>query len=110
MLSSLMFMETSICGRLIAKKEHKLVKGTGFHLDVILVTLANVGCTVIGGSWVCAATVRSVAHATSLIVYSTNNAPGEKPVILGVQGRMKLKDFRWIQGALCFYFFVISFN
>ncbi len=77
-------METSICGRLISKKDNKLKKGTGFHIDIFLVALINDLCTSIGGCWVCAATVRAVSHTTSLVIYSTNNPPGEKPAILGV--------------------------
>jgi len=85
---SLIFMETSICGRLVAKKENKLKKGGGFHLDVLLLSFINFGTSSIGGCWVCAATVRAVAHTTSLVVFSTNNPPGEKPVILGAHGEI----------------------
>ncbi|ODM91903.1 Anion exchange protein 2 [Orchesella cincta] len=79
----LIFMETSICGRLVAKKDNKLKKGGGFHLDIFLLGIINAGAASVGGCWVCAATVRAVAHTTSLVVFSTNNPPGEKPAILG---------------------------
>jgi hypothetical protein len=79
-------METCICALIIGKKEMKLQKGGGFHLDIFLVCMINGGTAAIGGSWVCAATVRAVAHASSLIVFSTNNPPGEKPSIVGVKG------------------------
>lgn len=82
----LMFMESSICALIINKKENKLKKGTGYHLDIFLICLINGISGSIGGSWVCAATVRAVSHASSLTMYSTNNPPGEKPQIVGVKG------------------------
>ncbi|XP_035714633.1 band 3 anion transport protein isoform X1 [Folsomia candida] len=81
----LMFMETCICALIIGKKENKLQKGGGYHLDIFLICVINGGLACIGGCWVCAATVRAVAHASSLIVFSTNNPPGEKPSIVGVK-------------------------
>jgi solute carrier family 4 anion exchanger 2 len=87
-----MFMETSICSLIISKKENKLVKGSGYYLDILLISLINGGLVTIGGCWVCAATVRAVAHASSLTVYSTNNPPGEKPSILGLR-EQRLSNF-----------------
>jgi len=87
-------MEMSICSLIIAKKENKLKKGTGFFVDIFLVCVIN-GCLMtIGGCWVGAATVRAVAHASSLVIFSTNNPPGEKPTILGVRGNYYF-TFKW---------------
>jgi solute carrier family 4 anion exchanger 2 len=72
----------------VAKKEMKLRKGDGYHVDILLICLINTGMAYLGTGWVSAPTIRSVTHATSLIVFSTNNPPGEKPAILGVKGRM----------------------
>lgn len=71
---------------IIDKKERKLKKGSGFHLDIVLVCLSNVGCGLIGAPFMCAATVRSVAHVSSLTVMSSNHAPGDKPFIIEVKG------------------------
>jgi len=79
-------METSICGLIVSKPENNLVKGSGYHIDIMLITMINMGTSLIGSCWFCAATVRSVAHATSLVIHSTNNPPGEKPKILGLYG------------------------
>ena len=67
-------------------KERKLVKGSGFHLDLLLVALINLGCGFLGAPWLCCATLRALAHVTALTVYSQNNPPGEKPSIVKVNG------------------------
>lgn len=71
---------------IIAKKERKLQKGSGFHMDIVLVSFCNVLCGLIGAPWMSAATVRSVAHVSSLTVMSRTHAPGQKPHIIEVKG------------------------
>lgn len=60
-------------------------KGSGFHLDIVLVCLINVGCGFLGTPWICAATVRSVAHVSAVTVMSRTHAPGEKPHLIEVK-------------------------
>ncbi|XP_046676842.1 band 3 anion transport protein isoform X2 [Homalodisca vitripennis] len=81
----LLFMETHISELIIDKKERKLKKGSGFHLDIVLVCLSNVGCGLIGAPFMCAATVRSVAHVSAVTVMSRTHAPGDKPHIIEVK-------------------------
>ncbi|XP_024084063.1 band 3 anion transport protein isoform X3 [Cimex lectularius] len=81
----LLFMETHISELIIDKKERKLKKGSGFHLDIVLICLLNVGCGFIGAPFVCAATVRSVTHVSAVTVMSRTHAPGEKPHIIEVK-------------------------
>ncbi|KAK5643033.1 hypothetical protein RI129_009200 [Pyrocoelia pectoralis] len=81
----LLFMETHITELIIDKPERKLKKGSGFHLDIVLVCLLNVGCGLIGAPWICVATVRSVAHVQAVTVLSRTHAPGEKPHIIEVK-------------------------
>ncbi|KAF4527100.1 hypothetical protein B566_EDAN013733 [Ephemera danica] len=81
----LLFMETHICELIIDKKERRLKKGSGFHLDIVLICIMNMGCGLIGAPWVCAATVRSVAHVSALTVMSRDHAPGDKPHIIEVK-------------------------
>ncbi|XP_025420919.1 anion exchange protein 3 isoform X2 [Sipha flava] len=81
----LVFMETHISELIIAKKERKLQKGSGFHLDIVLVNFINLICGIIGAPWMSAATVRSVAHVSSLTVMSRTHAPGQKPHIIEVK-------------------------
>lgn len=70
---------------IIDKKERKLRKGSGFHLDIVLICLINVGCGFLGTPWICAATVRSVAHVSAVTVMSRTHAPGEKPHVVEVK-------------------------
>ncbi|XP_014270273.1 band 3 anion transport protein isoform X3 [Halyomorpha halys] len=81
----LIFMETHISELIIDKKERKLKKGSGFHVDIVLICLLNVGCGFIGAPWMCAATVRSVTHVAAVTVMSRTHAPGEKPHIIEVK-------------------------
>lgn len=81
----LLFMETHISELIIDKKERKLKKGSGFHVDIVLVCLVNVGCGLLGAPFVCAATVRSVTHVSALTVMSRTHAPGDKPHIIEVK-------------------------
>ena len=77
---------------ILNKKERKLKKGSGYHIDQL-----TLGCiTFIGGAlglpWMCAATVRTVAHVSALSEYSRTHAPGEKPQLLGVK-EQRLTNF-----------------
>uniref|UniRef100_A0A1B6DDV8 Anion exchange protein n=1 Tax=Clastoptera arizonana TaxID=38151 RepID=A0A1B6DDV8_9HEMI len=83
----LLFMETHISELIIDKKDRKLKKGSGFHLDIVLICLINVGSGLIGAPFMCAATVRSVAHVSAVTVMSRTHAPGDKPHIIEVKGR-----------------------
>ncbi|CAG7833126.1 unnamed protein product [Allacma fusca] len=81
----LIFMTTEICELIVNTKERKLVKGSGFHLDILLMSMINLGCGFLGAPWLCCATLRALAHVTALTVYSQNNPPGEKPSIVEVK-------------------------
>ncbi|RZC41851.1 band 3 anion transport protein, partial [Asbolus verrucosus] len=81
----LLFMETHIAELIIDKKERKLKKGSGFHLDIVLICLINILCGFFGLPWICAATVRSIAHVSALTVMSRTHAPGEKPHLIEVK-------------------------
>ncbi|XP_068162193.1 solute carrier family 4 member 1b (Diego blood group) [Antennarius striatus] len=73
----LIFLESQITTLIISKPERKMVKGSGFHFD-LLILVAMGGCSAIFGvPWLSAATVRSVTHANALTVMSK----GPKPVI-----------------------------
>lgn len=67
------------------KKDRKLRKGNGFHLDLLLLGYLQVVTGVVGGPWLCAATVRSVSHLASLTVMSRTHAPGQAPYVTEVK-------------------------
>ncbi|XP_043360796.1 anion exchange protein 3 isoform X1 [Dermochelys coriacea] len=77
----LIFMETQITILIVSKKERKLLKGSGFHLDLLLIGTMGGLCALFGLPWLTAATVRSVTHVNALTVMSKAIAPGEKPKI-----------------------------
>uniref|UniRef100_A0AAQ6IVT9 Anion exchange protein n=1 Tax=Anabas testudineus TaxID=64144 RepID=A0AAQ6IVT9_ANATE len=81
----LIFMETQITSLIVSKKERRLVKGSGFHLDLLLIVTLGAICPLFGLPWLTAATVRSVTHVNALTVMSKATAPGEKPVIQEVK-------------------------
>ncbi|XP_028659700.2 anion exchange protein 2a isoform X2 [Erpetoichthys calabaricus] len=81
----LIFMETQITTLIISKKERMLVKGSGFHLDLLLIVAMGGFCALFGLPWLAAATVRSVTHANALTVMSKAVAPGDKPKIQEVK-------------------------
>uniref|UniRef100_A0A3B3THU2 Anion exchange protein n=1 Tax=Paramormyrops kingsleyae TaxID=1676925 RepID=A0A3B3THU2_9TELE len=81
----LIFMETQITSLILSKKERRLVKGSGFHLDLLLIVLLGAVCPLFGLPWLTATTVRSVTHVNALTVMSKATAPGEQPVIQEVK-------------------------
>uniref|UniRef100_A0A3B4G5I9 Anion exchange protein n=1 Tax=Pundamilia nyererei TaxID=303518 RepID=A0A3B4G5I9_9CICH len=81
----LIFMETQITSLIVSKKERRLVKGSGFHLDLLLIVILGALCPLFGLPWLTAATVRSVTHVNALTVMSKATAPGEKPMIQEVK-------------------------
>ncbi|KAK0093325.1 hypothetical protein PV326_013821 [Microctonus aethiopoides] len=81
----LVFMETQISELIIDKKERKLRKGCGYHMDIVVVCLMNVGCGLMGAPWCCAASVRSLTHVSAVTVMSRTHAPGDKPHIVEVK-------------------------
>uniref|UniRef100_UPI0037E93780 anion exchange protein 2b n=1 Tax=Semicossyphus pulcher TaxID=241346 RepID=UPI0037E93780 len=81
----LIFMETQITTLIVSKKERMLVKGSGFHLDLLLIVVLGGSSAVFGLPWMAAATVRSVTHVNALTVMSKAVAPGDKPRIQEVK-------------------------
>eukprot|EP00096_Caligus_rogercresseyi_P010281 TRINITY_DN3693_c0_g1_i3.p1 TRINITY_DN3693_c0_g1~~TRINITY_DN3693_c0_g1_i3.p1 ORF type:complete len:772 (-),score=126.01 TRINITY_DN3693_c0_g1_i3:63-2378(-) len=82
LLYLLLFMETHICELIMMEKTSK--KGNGLHWDIVLLSFINCVGSFVGGPWICAATVRAVAHVSALTIMSTTHAPGETPKIIGV--------------------------
>uniref|UniRef100_W5KZZ1 Anion exchange protein n=1 Tax=Astyanax mexicanus TaxID=7994 RepID=W5KZZ1_ASTMX len=81
----LIFMETQITTLIVSKKERMLVKGSGFHLDLLIIVAVGGMSALFGLPWLAAATVRSVTHTNALTVMSKAVAPGDKPRIQEVK-------------------------
>ena len=112
LLSILIFMDHQITAVIVNRRENKLKKGYGYHLDLLVVSIALIVCTVCGLPWFVGATVLSITHVNSLkqrfvipitytydmlhIIWNICNvsyrrfsdldstAPGEKPEFCGV--------------------------
>ncbi|XP_029022166.1 sodium bicarbonate cotransporter 3-like isoform X8 [Betta splendens] len=81
----LIFMDQQITAVIINRKEHKLKKGCGYHLDLLIVAVMLGVCSIMGLPWFVAATVLSISHVNSLKVESGCSAPGEQPKFLGIR-------------------------
>ncbi|CAH0603409.1 unnamed protein product [Chrysodeixis includens] len=81
----LIFMDQQITAVIVNRKENKLKKGCGYHLDLFVLAILIQICSVMGLPWFVAATVLSINHVNSLKVESECAAPGEKPRFLGVR-------------------------
>uniref|UniRef100_A0A8C5NHG0 Anion exchange protein n=1 Tax=Gouania willdenowi TaxID=441366 RepID=A0A8C5NHG0_GOUWI len=81
----LIFMDQQITAVIINRKEHKLKKGCGYHLDLFMVGLMLGVCSLMGLPWFVAATVLSITHVNSLKLESECSAPGEQPKFLGIR-------------------------
>ncbi|KAK7938508.1 hypothetical protein WMY93_001834 [Mugilogobius chulae] len=81
----LIFMDQQITAVIINRKEHKLKKGCGYHLDLLMVGVMLGVCSLMGLPWFVAATVLSITHVNSLKLESECSAPGEQPKFLGIR-------------------------
>ncbi|XP_078248645.1 anion exchange protein 4 [Pogona vitticeps] len=81
----LVFMDQQITAVILNRKEYKLKKGAGFHLDFFCVSLLMILTSLLGLPWYVSATVISLAHMEGLKKESTTCAPGEQPKFLGIR-------------------------
>ncbi|XP_076313061.1 electroneutral sodium bicarbonate exchanger 1-like isoform X11 [Tachypleus tridentatus] len=81
----LIFMDQQITAVIVNRKENKLKKGCGYHLDLFVLSIQIAICSILGLPWFVAATVLAMTHVNSLKMESETAAPGEKPHFLGVR-------------------------
>ncbi|XP_074039616.1 electroneutral sodium bicarbonate exchanger 1 isoform X2 [Leptinotarsa decemlineata] len=79
------FMDQQISIVIVNRKEFKLRKGCGYHLDLFVLSILIEICSILGLPWYVAATVESITHVNSLKQESECTAPGDKPKFLGVR-------------------------
>lgn len=77
----LIFLESQITTLIVSKPERKMVKGSGFHFDLLLLVTMGGISSLFGVPWLSAATVRSVTHANALTVMSKGPKPEIEKVI-----------------------------
>lgn len=85
LLTILLFMDQQITSVIVNRKEHKLRKGAGYHLDMLIVGVMMGVSSILGLPWCVAATVLCLGHVDSLKMETETSAPGEKPTFLGVR-------------------------
>ncbi|XP_074694874.1 anion exchange protein 4 [Strix aluco] len=85
LITILIFMDQQITAVILNRREYKLQKGAGFHLDLLCVSLLMVVTSATGLPWYVSTTVISLAHMESLRKESATSAPGEHPKFLGIR-------------------------
>ncbi|NXD64025.1 S4A4 protein, partial [Eolophus roseicapillus] len=85
LVTILIFMDQQITAVILNRREYKLQKGAGFHLDLLCVSLLMVTTSATGLPWYVSATVISLAHMESLRKERATSAPGEHPEFLGIR-------------------------
>ncbi|XP_077555796.1 na[+]-driven anion exchanger 1 isoform X6 [Haemaphysalis longicornis] len=100
----LIFMDQQITAVIINRKENKLKKGCGYHLDLLVLAVLIAICSVLGLPWFVAATVLAMTHVNSLRMESESSAPGEKPQFLGVREQRLTQVFIFLLVGLSVFF------
>ncbi|KAE9549910.1 hypothetical protein FO519_006875 [Halicephalobus sp. NKZ332] len=97
----LIFMDQQITTVIVNRKENKLKKGCGYHLDLFVLAILIVIVGFLGLPVYVAATVLSINHVNSLKVESESRAPGEVPQFIGVREQR-------VTGIITFLFIGLS--
>ncbi len=84
LFSILVTMDQQITVVIVNRKDNKLKKGYGYHLDLLVTALLVIICSFMGLPFYVAATVISIVHVESLKQMSECSAPGEKPQFIGI--------------------------
>uniref|UniRef100_A0A671SP60 Solute carrier family 4 member 1b (Diego blood group) n=1 Tax=Sinocyclocheilus anshuiensis TaxID=1608454 RepID=A0A671SP60_9TELE len=66
---------------IVSKPERKMVKGSGFHMDLLILVSMGGLSAIFGIPWLSAATVQSVSHANALTVMSKGPKPEIEKVL-----------------------------
>ncbi|XP_060608541.1 electrogenic sodium bicarbonate cotransporter 1-like isoform X2 [Ruditapes philippinarum] len=99
----LIFLDQQITAVIVNRKENKLKKGVGYHLDMFVVAITVAIHSILGLPWYVAATVSALAHVNSLKRESECTAPGEKPQFLGCrENRLTALAIGVLSGAAVF--------
>lgn len=73
MATILLFLDQNITVRIVNAKSNRLVKGAGYHLDLLVVGVIVLVASLFGLPWIVAATVHSVSHLRSLADYEVQS-------------------------------------
>ena len=85
-------MDQQITTVIVNRRENKLKKGCGYHLDLLVLSILIIIVGALGLPIYVAATVLSMNHVNSLRVESESRAPGEVAQFVGCRCAL-LKNF-----------------
>ncbi|XP_033114170.1 anion exchange protein 2-like [Anneissia japonica] len=85
MVFILLYIEILLTGVVVNKKENKLKKGSGYHIDLLIMGFLSFFAGLLGLPWMCAATVRTVSHVGSVSTFNHSSAPGVKPKLENIK-------------------------
>ncbi|MFP6773663.1 MAG: HCO3- transporter [Alphaproteobacteria bacterium] len=84
--ATLLFLDQNITSRIINEGDAPMVKGHGYHLDLLLIGLFTLAFSLFGLPWIVAATVHSVNHLKSLSIDDLANP--DAPTLAVVETRV----------------------
>ncbi|CAF1226295.1 unnamed protein product [Adineta ricciae] len=106
----LIFMDQQITAVIINRKEFKLKKKLGYHLDLFVLSISILLQSLLGLPWFVAATVLALTHVNALKIMSENTAPGEKPRFEGIlEQRVSALLMAILTGLSVFFTKILSF-
>jgi len=78
LLAALFFLDQNISALLVNRHENRLLKGPGYHLDLLIVAILVAGTSVFGLTWTHAALPHSPLHARALADTEEYEAHGRR--------------------------------
>ena len=81
----LIFMDQQITAVIVNRKDNHLEKGGGYHLDLLVLSVIIIICSLFGLPWFVAATVLSINHMQSLVKETAPGGPGDTPQLVGIR-------------------------
>lgn len=82
LLTCLFFLDQNISVRVVNSPIHRLKKGPGYHLDMLVLSICTFVCSIFGLPLMCAGTMQSLAHVQALADFESRHG---KEVIVSVQ-------------------------
>jgi mannitol/fructose-specific phosphotransferase system IIA component (Ntr-type) len=79
LVTILVFLDQNITARIVNSPDHKLRRGSAYHLDLAVVAVLVAVCSAFGLPWLVAATVRSLNHVRSLATTEKRSGPDGEP-------------------------------
>lgn len=86
LLTCLFFLDQNISVRVVNSPIHRLKKGPGYHLDILVLAICTLACSLVGLPWMCAGTVQSLAHVQALAEIESNN--GREQIVSVQENRL----------------------